>query len=863
MGGPVKLWSRFRRFLTRGRLNQDLEEELRHHAQLSEERWRRSGMPPNDARYAARRELGNVTRALEDSRSVWSFTWLESLLRDVRYAVRGVAQAPLFALTVIGTIALTLGLNTTMFTAFDAYVLRPLPVRDPYSLYQFVWVTRDGGWHKTSLQEFEDLRSQTAVFSGVLGFQAFLPSVDGQTMVAEKVTGNYFSMLGVSTVLGRPIAPGDTGVAVLNYSAWTSKFGGDPNILGKKLIVLGIPMEIIGVSSPGFPGIGALQADFWIPLEANGSETDRRVFVIGRLKGTLTPRQAKAGLLVWSRQQTAGQPEALQAVSVNFESAATSIAITPVTMAVALPILVAFGLVLLMACANIASMMLARAAARQREIGVRLSLGASRARIVRQLLTESLVLALPAAAAAFVISRATLRLVQQLLASTIPPTLGRIIRFVEFGPDIRVFLYLMAAALACTLAFGLAPALQATRASLTAAARGEFGGELRASSLRNALVVGQVSVCVFLLIWTGVLVRSGNRVQASNVGMTPAGVLDIRFRGRIQDQSVAALRADPTAETIAAAWQAPFNGPLWSLPVAPAGHAEHVWAGYTFVSPEYFGVFQIPLVRGRLFTAQEASGGAPVVVISQATARRLWPGQDPLGETLRLDRDSRLAGRRVPAYASVRVIGIARDAINSSISDGIDSTCLYFPTSAFAAGNGSLLVRVKGNTEAARRHFDTLLATATPGTVDQINSMADMVALQIYPYRIGMWITGFLAAFAVVLTLSGIYGVLSFLVSQRTKEIGIRIALGASAAGVVRMVLSQSLRLAFLGIGIGAAMALGVSKIFDAQIELLKPYDALAYSSAIAVAIGAALAAAYFPSRRAALVDPASTLRCD
>ncbi|HEY4363221.1 MAG TPA: ABC transporter permease [Bryobacteraceae bacterium] len=859
----MSLWPRLRNLLSRRRRNRDLEEELQHHTALAEQHLERSGMPPDEAHYAARRDLGNVTRALENSRSVWSFGWIESLFRDARYGLRNIRKAPLFALSVIGTIALVLGLNTTMFTALDAYVLRPLPVRDPYSLYQFVWVTREGRWHKTTLDEFEDLQRRSGVFADALGFQLILPTIDGQTMVTAKVTPNYFSMLGVSTVIGRPLATGDTRVAVLNDTAWTSKFGSDPNILGKKLIILGIPWEIIGVARSGFPGLGALPADLWIPLDANGTETDRRVFVIGRLKDSVTPAQAKAALLVWSQQQTAGQPEAQRAVAVNLDSAATSIAITPTTMAIVLPILVAFGLVLLMACANIASMMLARAAARQREIGVRLSLGAGRGRIIRQLLTESLVLALPAAALAFLVSRGTLRLMQQLLTSTIPPTMARIIRLVEFGPDVRVFLYLMAAALACTLAFGLAPALQATRASLTAATRGEFGGPFRASRLRNALVVGQVSVCVFLLICTAILIRSGNRVRASDVGMTPEGVLDVRARGKIQEQTVAALQSDPAVEGIAAAWQGPFNGPLDALPVNPAGHNQHVWAGYTFVSPEYFSVLHIPLVRGRMFTVQEAASGAPVTIISQATAARLWPGQDPLGESLRLNEDPRLAGRRIPPYTSVRVIGIARDAINGSVSDGIDPTCLYFPTDGRAAGNASLLVRVRGNVEAARRHLDTMLATATPGAVNQIYPLEDMVATQIYPFLVGVWVTGFLAAFAVVLTLSGIYGVLAFLVSQRTKEIGLRIALGATGAGVVRMVLAQSLRLALLGIAIGGVLALGLSRMFDAQIESLKPYDALAYGSGIAVAACAALAAAYFPARRAARVDPASTLRCD
>jgi hypothetical protein len=366
---------------------------------------------------------------------------------------------------------------------------------------------------------------------------------------------------------------------------------------------------------------------------------------------------------------------------------------------------------------------------------------------------------------------------------------------------------------------------------------------------------------VLLLICTGILLRAGGRVRASDVGMTTAGALDIRFRQKIDERSVAALQGDPSVETIAAAGVRPFYGTLPALPIAAA--EQHLWAGYTFVSPQYFDVFRIPILRGRNFSMEEGASAAAVVIVSEATAKRLWPGQDPLGQSLRIDRDPRLAGRRVPAYASLRVIGIARDAINGFVGDGIDPTCLYFPTSAHAAGNESLLVRVHGDTEAARRRIDAALADAAPGAVDQINSVADLVALQIYPFRVGVWITGFLAGFAVVLTLSGIYGVLSCLVGQRTKEIGIRMALGATTAGVIRMVLAQSLRLAVMGIAIGVTLALGVSKLFDAQIELLKTYDALAYASGIGVAIGAALAAAYFPSRRAALVDPASALRCD
>jgi hypothetical protein len=288
-----------------------------------------------------------------------------------------------------------------------------------------------------------------------------------------------------------------------------------------------------------------------------------------------------------------------------------------------------------------------------------------------------------------------------------------------------------------------------------------------------------------------------------------------------------------------------------------------VRAGYDFVSPEYFDAFRIPLLRGRNFTAEESRSEAAVAIVSEATAARLWPGKDALGESFRIEPD-RNVGRWVkqPAYHAARVIGVARDMVSGFIWEGIDTTCIYFPTGPQGAKNVSLLVRVKGDPKMARRALDA----ATSGVSNEVSFIVPMdeaVAVQIYPFRASSWIASALGGLALALSLSGIYGVLSYLVSQRTKEIGIRMALGASTASVVRIVLSQSMKLAVIGIVIGSTLALGVSRLFASELQNVDTFDALAYIGSIAIALIAALAAGYVPSRRAASVDPVTALRCD
>jgi predicted permease len=864
------IWKKILHLVRPRRFEAELEEELRFHRHMLE---------ADSAHPAA---FGNATLALEDSRGQWTFGWLESLRQDMLYALRGFRRAPLFALTVIGTIGLALGLNTTLFTVFNAYVLRPVSIRDPHGLYDLDWVLKRGG-RRFSWQEFEDLQRTRTGFSESAAYNNLIARVNAYPLFGHLVSGNYFPLLGVDAAMGRLITPDDASapgagpVVVLSYAAWKNKFGADPNLLGSKVIIHGQPLEVIGVTRPEFSGIDQVTPDFWIPttmeaqVSGEGVPASHRpaedVAIIGRLPAGTTPQQVQAQVTAWGQRITADRPEAQRALSVLVKSRATMIPLNQEVLAVFLPLLAAFVLVLLIACANVANMMLARGLARQREIGIRLSLGAARSRLIRQLLTESLLLALPAALAGFLISGLTLRWGQELMFNTLPAEFARLIRVTDLAPDARVFAFILLASVLSTLAFGLAPALQATRRGLVQASRGDFSADLRPARLRNALVVSQVTVCALLLIVTGILLRTGRDVATRDVRMDMRAVIDVRMPSRFQVKAAAMLRELPMVEAVAPTWQAPLYGGWRSVLADPSGSNARFWAGYNLVAPEYFSVLRIPILRGRNFTYDEARSEAAVAIVSEATAQRFWPGRDALGESIDLppnpNRGGSLYPPELPHAHSVRVIGIARDVMGGWIGDGIDATLIYFPVTENRSGLGSMLLRLKGDPATSRREIEAALNRVVPGAADQINPLDQVLAVQIYPFRVGFWISSFLGGLALVLTISGMYGVMAYLVGQRSKEIGIRMALGASATGIVRMVLSQSLRLTLTGLALGVAAALALSNLLAKQITVIALLDQFAYAGGIAVVLAAALLASLVPSRRAVKVDPVSALRCD
>ena len=461
---------------------------------------------------------------------------------------------------------------------------------------------------------------------------------------------------------------------------------------------------MVGVAQPGFTGLGPLPLDFWTPLTLDaqltegpdlfGPQQPERIRVVGRLRPGMRERQAEAALTAWSQQTTANRKANERATGASLRSQATTITLEPDLLVAVSPIFIAFGLVLLIACANVANMMLARAMARQREIGIRLAMGAARARLIRQLLTESVLLALPGALAGFGISRATMDLGTRMLFATLPKGYADFITLVPLHPDARVFAFMLAAAVVSALLFGLAPAIQATRSNVMQAARGEFTTDFRPTRLRNMLVIGQVTASALFLICAATLLRGKSQMQSLDVGLQTQGVVEIEIQDRWRAQVLRHLAAEPGMRIVAGASKVPFMGLLASTPIMAGETSAEAPARYLYVSPEYFPVFRIPLLRGRAFTGDEAQAAEPVAVVSQTTARQLWPKSDALGQTLRIIREAPHENDLTqyhngpPRYTAVRVVGIARDAVNGWSGMPMDPAS-YFPTGRRRRGHSA------------------------------------------------------------------------------------------------------------------------------------------------------------------------------
>jgi len=873
---------RIRALISPRRAEEDLDEELRFHLEMQARKHRAAGMAETDAEWRAAREFGGMTQVRERCRDQRGLQLMETIAQDIRYALRGFRKTPGFTITVIATIALGLGLNTAAFTAFDAYVLRPLQVRDPHSLYEALWIQADGNDRRLTWRDLEDCRKNAGAFSESIGYEHLLTRIAGHPVIGQLVSGNYFAMLGGETILGRPLvpddapAPGGQPVMVLSYRCWSNKFAADPQIVGQKLFVRGYPLEVVGVAREGFAGVGDIPWDFWVPdtisplLDtANAGPLggdrfgDYRFRLVGRLRAGWTPGRTRAALQAWARQHSASRLPAERIVRVDLESRATTIPLVREVVLSMAPLLAAFGLVLAVACANIANLMLARAMARQREIGVRLAIGASRKRLVRQLLSESILLAVPSAIVGFAIAQLTVDGCVRVLYATLPRGIVELITIIPLHPDWRVLLFMLGAAILAALLFGLVPALQATRPNIMQAARGEFTTDYRPTRLRHALVVAQLAVSALILITGAILLRQNLRISGVQPGLDTRGVVWLDVQSALGTGVRRQLAADPLVEQVEASSKVPIAGLLRWIAVTPAGAKQRTPAGYLLASPGYLSLFRVPILRGRNFTDEEARANAPVAVISQATATALFAGRDPIGQKLHIHLDgNQIRGANSPAHSEVTVIGVARDAVNGWIGSGTDATCIYFPTTVDAAGR-ALLVRVRGDAGAARQRLDSALAQSAPGAINQIQPMDEVLNIQRYPFRVAYWLAGGLGVLTLALTLAGIYGVLSYLVAQRTKEIGIRVALGANYRQVVGIILRQSTRLAAIGIAIGAAGALAVSMLIGSQIPNMEPFDVRAFALGASVVFAASLFAAWTPSMRAARIEPVTTLRCD
>ena len=792
---------------------------------------------------------------------------MQALWQDARQAIRTLSAAPGHAAIVMATIALGLSANITMFSVFNAYMFRPLPVRDPSTLFRLSWSTPTGGVGFFTSTEADALRAPAAPYADALSYEPLVAAVDGRPLFGNVVSGNYFSMLAVQTSLGRPLvtedgAVGASPVVVLSHSVWQSRFDADRAVLGKTLLLFGRSYEIVGVAPPGFDGIGQVPADCWIArtLESRAPAPSRTVVV--RLRPGFTARQTEAAMLAWAKEMTSDRPVEQRATAVHLQSNAATLPMNSESMAGFVSVAAACLFVLLIAAANVANMVLARALTREREMRIRMALGARRARIVQQLLTESVLVTLLAAAAALLMSRVILRAAESWLLATIPPSMAGLVRLVDFSPDARVFLFLLGASMIVLVMFGVLPALQATSGDRLGGTRGTAAPP---SGFRSRLIAGQMTACVLLLICTGVLVQASRLVGRTDPQLVTRGVWIVQVNHPIGPEVAEDLRSRDFVAATASASHAPLTGSLRRLAAGPADGSVRVSAGYNFVSPEYFPLLGIPLVKGRAFTALEAASDAAVVIVSAATAARFWPNQDPLGREITIGPTGwqRDRANRLPRFRTAQVVGVAQDVVSGLVFEGRDETCLYFPRPP-REGAEALLVRSHGDAERTRRGLEIALDRSAAGAVMRIAPLDELFAVQVYPFRLGSAVSACLGGLAMALTVSGIFGVVSFLVGRRQRELGIRMALGASPAAIVRGVVLESLRPAALGTAIGVVCALSTSRLVAAQLGNIDAFDRPAYVCAIVVALCSAGLAALLPSCRAARhVNPARILHSD
>lgn len=888
------LRSRFRTLLFRGRRESDLNFELQLHLEREAERLQATGLSPDEAHRQAMRLFGGIDQIKEDCRDARGTVLFESIVRDIRFTFRSFRRAPLVALTIVATVSLGLGLVAVVFTILNAAIFRADAVRNPSELFSIVR-QRSGGAEPEifTRPRYEGLLRETGAFSEAFGTTSDVQSwIEGVRREGRLVTGNFFRVLGVSAARGRTLTPADDEpgrppVIVLSHRAWSQQYASDPNVVNRTVRVNGTSFQIVGVTPEDFRGLSIIAApDFWAPLSvidqirpAQGRDGAVSFQIVGRLKTDVSHGQALAQLLAWDSRRAGEASKERPAASLALESRTGTVPLSTEIMLAFMPLFFAFGLILMIGCANVANLLLARSVARQREIGIRLAIGASRRRIIWQLLTESLLLALVSAALAFGISRLVLAGVVYAVITTFPADIGNI-RLVVPPADWRVVLFLLAGAMVSTLFFALAPALQATRLELVRAIRGEVVRDGRPGRARDGLVALQVTGSVMLLICAAVFLRSSWAAATIDPGIRTTGVLGVRVVDEQRRRAILdVLRQDGSVDSVAASWPAGFGG-LGGLPATAQGAGAKVSTTYELVTPEYFDVFGIGLVRGRGFSETERSASAAVAIVSEGVARQLWPGLDPVGQVLRVEpnplvltggegesavrdpNDPKLQAR------SAAVVGVARDVAGFRLGGArLGGAGVYMPITTDAAST-SLTIHVRGDTERARHLLVDRLAAIDPNMAE-ISTMRTIARAEVYLLTIPFWLTLMLGALGLLLTLSGLFSVLSYLVEQRTREIGVRMALGATSRDIVSLVMSQSARPVGIGLMLGGGLTAALGAVLlatpaAAQIgSTVHMFDPLAYAAGVLWIVAACASAALIPSLRAARIDPVGALRQD
>lgn len=843
----------------------DLQREIRQHLELEAEEAKADGLTQEEARRAAAMAFGNVAVVREDVRAVWFPMWLQQAGQDLRYALRVARRTPSFTFGAILVLAIGISASTTIFSALRAVVLAPMPFAQPAQLVRLTQTNQDRGVDRfsVSLPLYRDWQTRSQSFSAIaaerIGAVTILGLGDPQRLDARWITHNMFQTLGLVPAAGRGFqkqddVPGASPVVMLSHGFWRRAFGGDPQVVDRALTINGRAFTIIGVAPPD-----SLNPGDHVLLPAVPFTEDRRgsadLEVYARLKPGVTVDQASSEMAGIAQQLGREHSEAHRGWSVGVIPLAESV-VGPATPRVLYLLLAAVGLLLLVACANLSSLLLVRASSRTREIAIRAAIGGGRGRIIRQLLTESLVLATLGGALGVALSFTGTRLWRTAMAGDLP-------RAAEIGVDPWVLAFACVVTVATGFLAGLAPARQMAALDVTRGLRdGSRSVAAGANWSRNALVVGQLALSVVLLVAAGLTVQTLTNLSRVDLGFTPEQIVTAEIAPRERPEAffvqlLSRVRTLPGVVMAGATSNAPMTPGNLSLNVFPVGEAriaatESVQADWRIVTDGYFGAMETPMLSGRDFSGRDDDNAPKVIIVNQTLARMMWGDKEPIGRQLDLG-----GGGGTPAT----VVGLVRDMRHHNPA-AAPSPTYYVPAAGGVWGSMTMVIRTAGDAASLMPRLRAEVAGLDPALpVYDINTMEALTRQKLTPERLVAVVLAGFSVLALSLAVLGIYGVMSYSTRQRAREAAIRLALGATRRNVIWSLVREGGTLVAVGAVIGLAAAVPLSRLIGSMLVGVSPGDPFTMAGAVGVLAAAALLACYLPARRASLISPIETLR--
>ena len=872
------LLRRLRALLRRGVLEREMDEELRHHLEMERDELARGGLDPEEARRRALVAFGGLERTKEDAREARGLPWLEDLAQDLRYGARTIMRTPAFAVVSTTTLALAVCVNTAIFSAVNALVSVDLPMEDPARTAVFLSGNRGLGTDRGAFtpREYLEYRDNNRSFEALAALsrdQMILTGEDRPRRVSgRRVAGNFFRVWGMAPVVGRGFRPEDQDVGappvvVLSHGLWTRRFGASQGVIGSSLSLDGIGHTVVGVLPPEMEWAGLADVEVWTPLaldRADASVDARTLGVLGRLRPGITAEQADLDIRGIQARAWRDWPDAYRGWEPRVALVAETL-LDPDDRTILILLVLAVGLVLFIACANVANMLLARATARAGEVAVRAALGATRRRLVRQMLTESFMIAAAAAVSGLALSRGLLRVLYRISE-------GETGIWGKAALDGNVLLYTVVVAVVTTLAFGILPALRASAMDPYRALGDRSAGTAGRSGrkVRGLLVVTQMSVALMLMVVTGLVVRSVVNQQRRELGFDPSGVLTMRIdlpdfkyplavdRERFFRETSRSVERLPGVRSVALVDRLPLVEGASPRPVEVEGSpvendADRPSADVWIVSEAYPDVMKIPVVSGRGFSADDGRQSADVALISREAARRYWSGREPIGRRIVVGTSG---SRRW-----LRIVGVVGDVANG---DGglLPRPAVYLPFSQHTRSSMAVLVRTQGDpVRLADPVRSAVWAIDSEQPIDDIGTVEQALRHDWAPLRAVVTLFVAFAAFALLMAAVGIYGVTSYSVSQRTGEICVRMALGAGTGSVRRMMLREGVTLIVASTGVGLVGAFALSRLLAGLVVGISSVDPLTFVGVPTLLATVGLAASYIPVRRILRADLMTVLR--